>query len=88
MKLLIPSVSGYQDHPENYLYPRITALYAKTIHTININAKGGPKINWKNDEFTQTWGRFNRASAKDYEQQLKRVVEKIVEIQMQVKKTG
>ena len=30
-------------------------------------------INWKNDELTQTWGRFNRASAKDYEQQLKRV---------------
>ena len=40
---------------------------------MHINAKGGRKINWKNDEFTQTWGRFNRASAKDYEQQLKRV---------------
>ena len=73
MKLLIPSVSGYQDHPENYLYRRVTALFAHIINFITIKAKGGPKINWKNEEFTQIWGRFNRASAKDYEQQLKRL---------------
>ena len=72
MKLLIPSVSGYHDKPEGYLYPRITALYAQIINVITIKANGGPKINWKIEELSQTWGKFNRASAKDYEIQLKR----------------
>ena len=72
VKLLIPSVSGYHDKPEEYLYPRITALYAHIINEITIKANGGPMINWKIEEISQTWGKFNRASGKDYEIQLKR----------------
>ena len=40
------------------------------FHNHDYTTKGGPKINWKNDVITKTWGRFNRAGAKDYENQL------------------
>lgn len=74
VKLIIPSVSDYHEHPEGYLYSRVTALYAQGVMTLSLRAKGqwGRKMNWKSEEFSQAWGRFNRASARDYEKQLKK----------------
>ena len=72
VKLIIPSVTDYHDHPEGYLYSRVTALYAHTINSLSIRVKGGRNMDWKSEEFSQAWGRFNRASARDYEKQLKK----------------
>ena len=74
VKLLIPSVSGYHDHPEKYLYTRITALYAHIINMHSVWAKNNHQFNWIDEELSQTWGRFNRANAKDYEKQLEKMV--------------
>ena len=73
VKLLIPSVSGYHDHPEKYLYARVTALYAHINYAINTEANEGFPINWSNKALTQFWGRINRISARDYENQLANV---------------
>ena len=74
-KLLIPSVSGYHEKPEGYLYPRVTALYAHIIYAMTVYYKGhdGPKIDWT-DALTHSWGRSNRENARDYQKQLNQAI--------------
>ena len=63
-------MSGYHDHPERYLYARITALYAHINYGVETKANGGFPIDWSNRALTQFWGRINRKSANNYEEQL------------------
>ena len=74
VKLLIPSVSGYQDRPEGFLYPRATALYAHIQWLLSMEKQGGPRIDWASTALTRSWGRVNRTSAQDYNRQLKELV--------------
>ena len=70
-KLLIPSVSGYQANPSEYLYNRVLAL----ITHINWVLMGemykdeaeGKNITWRSKTLTRSWGRINYQSAMEYE---------------------
>ena len=72
VKLLIPSVSGYHDKPDGqYFYARVLALYSHIIQRIaektNFEKNG---FDWKSEALSKSWGKSNRQSAKDYENQV------------------
>ena len=66
-KLLIPSVLGYHDQPERYLYPRFTAMYATIINFETVKSEGGSEIDWRSEKLSLCWGKINKMNAKDYE---------------------
>jgi hypothetical protein len=68
-KLLIPSVSDYQNNPEGYLYARILALYSHLnwIMMDYLYQGTSPHLNWYNVSLSRIWGRANKASAEDYQ---------------------
>jgi hypothetical protein len=70
-KLLIPSVSGYQDNPDGYIYPRSLALYAHLyarLITKAENAQAGveDEIKWSDDRLSKLWGEVSKESSLDY----------------------
>ena len=72
VKLLIPSVSGYHDNPNGYLYSRVLALLSHIVNSLMVRSMGGSSINWKieDEALALSWGRSNRKSAEDYKRQL------------------
>ena len=70
VKLLIPSVSGYHDNPNGYLYSRVLALFSHIVNSLMVRSMGGSSINWKIEALALSWGRSNRKSAEDYKRQL------------------
>lgn len=70
VKLLIPTVSDYQDYPEAFIHHRLTTLWATINYQIAILGLGGPDFDWSSKALTQSWGRVNKESAADYTKQL------------------
>ena len=71
-KLLIPSVSNYQDNPAGYIYTRLLGLYTYIqwrINWIQYNQKY-QTIQWSEDSLTKTWGAANKISSQDYVKRL------------------
>ena len=73
-KLLIPSVSNYQDNPAGYIYTRLLGLYTYIhwrINWIQLNQKNQNKpIQWSEDSLTKAWGAANKISSQDYVKRL------------------
>ena len=73
-KLLIPSVSSYQDNPAGYIHKRVLALYTYIhwrINWIQHNQKNHNKpIQWSEDSLTKAWGAANKISSQDYVKRL------------------
>ena len=73
-KLLIPSVSSYQDNPSGYIYSRLLGLYTYIhwrINWIQLNQKNQNKpIQWSEDSLTKAWGAANKISSQDYVRRL------------------
>ena len=70
-KLLIPSVSDYQDNPAGYIYTRILALYTYIHWKMNWNhLNQNRKIQWSEASLTKTWGAANKISSQDYVERL------------------
>ena len=72
-KLLIPSVSDYQEAPEEYLYNRVLALYFGINFEILGRVNGGVNqnsMNWASDDLTEIWGQVNDTSSQSYESDL------------------
>ena len=70
-KLLIPSVSNYQDNPAGYIYTRILALYTYIHWKMNWNdLNQNRKIQWSEDSLTKAWGAANKISSQDYFERL------------------
>ena len=70
-KLLIPSVSGYQNNPSSYIWSRTLALYTYIHWWINWNINNNfEKIQWKQDSITQNWGLANKMSKNEYVEML------------------
>ena len=70
-KLLIPSVSGYQNNPTSYIWSRALALYTYIHWYINWNLFNDfDRIQWKQDSITQHWGSANKISKNDYVEML------------------
>ena len=63
VKLLIPSVSGYQARPEGYIWARATALYA---HVNFLLGGGAGDISWADTGLTRAWGAANLDSRDHY----------------------
>ena len=61
-KLMIPSVADYHDHPEEYIYRRVIALYL----FCNAAAFGYDKgdIDWSDRKLTRKWGSHNLKQSK------------------------
>ena len=70
-KLLIPSVSNYQDNPAAYISIRVLALYTFIQWLVNWTLfKKGEKIQWSESSLTKDWGMANDISRQDYVQRL------------------
>ena len=67
-------MSGYHNHPEDYIYARATALDAHLNHALSFEFSGGYPIRWSNTALTKSWGRCNRKSGKNYEDQIRRAL--------------
>ena len=66
-KLLIPSVSNYQDSPAGYIDTRILALYIFIHWKMNWNhLNDNQKIQWSEPSLTRDWGTANKISTQDY----------------------
>ena len=65
-KLLIPSVSGYQTHPETFLANRANALNMFINWGINRLDRDYFKFNWKTANLIKDMGKANYWSAEDY----------------------
>jgi len=77
VKLLVPSVFDYTDHPGEYIYRRALALYTH-IHYVFLGKKhyektGEENINWRLKEIPDLWGRVNRSSSKDYQDRVNKI---------------
>lgn len=80
LKLLIPSVSRYSEHPEEYMHRRITALHLTLIYldsavnnpVLNLDLKRVPSLS---RTAVKEWGRVNRECAKNYAEELKTISE-------------
>ena len=70
VKLLIPTVSDYQDYPEAYIHHRVPALWATINYHIGYLAMAGHVCDWSSKELTQSWGKVNKESATAYSKQL------------------
>ena len=66
VKLLIPTVSDYQDYPEAFIHHRLTTLWATINYQIAVLGLGGPDFDWSSKALSQSWGRVNKESAADY----------------------
>jgi hypothetical protein len=73
IKLLIPSVSGYQGNPEGYLYVRSIALYTHMYYMLlsiadaeQTHAFSMSEVVWNDDALTRLWGEVNKESSLDY----------------------
>ena len=69
-KLLIPSVSNYQDNPAEYLHNRVLAFYTFIHWKINWNLLNDELIDWSEEALTKDWGRANKLSKQDYVKRL------------------
>jgi len=66
-KLLIPSVSNYQDNPAEYINTRVLALYTFIHWTLNWNNfNNNEMIQWSEVSLTRDWGAANKNSTRDY----------------------
>ena len=66
-KLLIPSVSNYQDNPAEYIDTRGLALYTFIHWKLNWNNfNNNEKIQWSEVSLTRDWGAANKISTQDY----------------------
>jgi hypothetical protein len=69
-KLLIPAVSGYRDHPREYLYHRKLALfiyiYYAGFYRSGKAQRGEVIMDWSDHELTRFWGEVNGQSAREY----------------------
>jgi len=66
-KLLIPSVSNYQDSPAGYIDTRILALYTFIHWKMNWNhLNDNQRIQWSDPSLTRDWGTANKISTQDY----------------------
>ena len=66
-KLLIPSVSNYQDNPAEYIDTRILALNTYIHWKMNWNHfNNNQKIQWSEVSLTRDWGAANKISTRDY----------------------
>ena len=74
-KLLIPSVSAYRGHPQEYLYNRKLALfiyiYYSGFYRTDKAKQGEQVMDWSDRSFSRFWGRVNRESASNYEADLR-----------------
>ena len=68
-KLLIPTVSSYQDNPASYLYTRCLGLYTFIHWRINWG-QYNEKIQWSDASLTKDWGSANKISKQDYVEKL------------------
>lgn len=69
-KLIIPSVSGYQEHPEEYIFRRCIALYIylnfASFVLVNKKTNESPTLNWHDQELQKIWNQCNESAANDY----------------------
>ena len=65
-KLLIPSVSGYQAHPETFLVNRAIALNIFINWKLNRLNRNYMKLNWRIPDLIRDMGKMNSRSAEDY----------------------
>ena len=66
-KLLIPSVSNYQDNPQSYIYIRVLALNTYIHWKMNWNSNNNnEKIQWMDSSLTKDFGEANKISKEDY----------------------
>ena len=76
-KLLIPQVNGYQDHPEEYIYNRLLALYSQLHYTgfgrVDLARQGRDAIDWHDEALTKLWSSVNRESAKKYSEAVEQI---------------
>ena len=64
--LLVPSVNGYQDHPELFFHHRAVALAPFVSFSINRPNRKYKDLDWSDPNFTRDWGRVNKVSKEDY----------------------
>ena len=69
VKLLIPTVSDYQDYPEAFIHQRVPSLWAAINYHIGYMGLGGHNFDWSTKALTQSWGKVNKESAADYSKQ-------------------
>ena len=70
-KLLIPTVSNYQEDPAAYIDTRILALYTYIHWKMNWNHyNNNQKIQWADLSLTRDWGAANKVSGQDYVQRV------------------
>lgn len=72
VKLMIPSVTGYQDIPEEYIYRRAVALYT-TEQYLFLGGKlypesGSQTIDWADKDLVKDWGKVNKIVGKEYQE--------------------
>jgi hypothetical protein len=69
-KLLIPAVSGYQEHPRGYLYNRklalFTYIYYAGFYRSDKAQRGEVIMDWSDRGLTRFWGEVNWQSAREY----------------------
>ena len=77
-KLLIPSVSGYQNNPESYIMTRARSLYIFIHWNLNWTnyrrINNIPNIQWSDASLTKDWGAVNKISKQDYVEKLARAL--------------
>ncbi len=74
MKLLMPQLSSYRDHPQEFMYNRVISLYTHInwafIRQAEDAKSGRPAEEWADEKLLALWGRFNRDSAHNYDDAL------------------
>jgi hypothetical protein len=69
-KLVVPGLANYHDHPEEYLYHRLTTLYTyihfEYFQRVEQLQRGGACIDWGDQQLARLWGACNRHSAEKY----------------------
>ncbi len=73
VKLLIPSVADYKDHPEIYIYRRALSLYTSLNYSAFMSDKpeGMFAVDWRDEAFTHLFGAVNKLSSEGYEQSVR-----------------
>ena len=69
-KLLVPSVSNYQENPAEYINNRALALYTFIHWRINWYSFNNETVDWNEETLTKDWGKANNISTQDYVERL------------------
>ena len=78
VKLMIPSVTEYQDIPEEYIYRRAVALYT-TEQYLFLGGKlypesGSQTIDWADMGLVKAWGKVNKRVGQEYQKDVNEAI--------------